>query len=353
MIKRDEASLGKDVEVDVGENNYVTGALLNRCADPVKGDLDLTIMLLKGRSAAAGVLDRSGLNQVGTKAVNPDHGFHNDFRLTCEELDAMVLDLRAKEQLSPRLESQIQTLRIQFGALTHYFLRLTEIEEGDIGSSIALLEEMRTGGKYPMRVFPNITLVRVLMSKTKEAGQAQSLYDYVVNDKFVDAKDGKEKTVCKPDDRFFELWFGVCREPAHFEVLYKAMLANGFTENIKFITARWRQCCQSVEEIECFARNVVNTGAIWPTHAFFKNWLNVIVSPSQLVALIESLIKSKLLPDRKLIMSVLDRARGMHSEGGSVMVQINEFYADADHGDFVSNPTMLELHERLSEIFSL
>jgi hypothetical protein len=80
--------------------------------------------------------------------------------------------------------------------------------------------------------------------------------------------------------------------------------------------------------------------------------LNKVSSSEQLASLIESMVKSKLIPDRRLVMSIMDMARSA-SSGNSFMVKINAIYADVDNADVVIHPVMLDLYKNLKQLFNL
>lgn len=344
----------KDRDLSEGERDSVTGALLNRCPEPIMEDLKMAVMLLRDRNAAAvDLVTRSGVarqrnGDVSKPEVGTPGSFREDFRVTCADVDALMASLEEDEKLTPRLEGHMNVLRTQFGALTYYFQRMGAVRNGDIDECIALLQEMRDGGRYKERIFPNITLVRVAMRKTMNANQSQRLYEHVMNDTY-----GEEKVVCKPDEKFFELWFEVCMEPAHFEELYKAMKMNGFLKNIVIVAERWGRNCESPEEFEGFFNNVISDKVVQPNNQFFMAWLARVESSDQWLKVIEAIFKTQFVPDNILIKRISQVAWNFGGDGRALISGLHDIYIDGANGELASSQVMLRLYQNLKQFFSL
>lgn len=337
-----------------GERDSVTGALLNRCPEPIIEDLQMAVMLLRDRNAAAtDLVMRSGLatprkGEITKPEVGTPGSFREDFRVTCAEVDALMASLEEDKKLSPRLKGHMDVLRTQFGALTYYFRRMGAVRDGDINECIGLLQQMRDGVRYKERIFPNITLMRAAMKKTINFEQAQGIYEYVMNDTY-----GEGKIVCKPDDKFFELWFDVCREPAHFEALYKAMKVNGFLKNIGIVADRWGQHCQSAADFEAFFNNAISDNVIQPSNPFFMAWLNWVESSDQWLKMIEAVFKAQFAPDQVLIRRISNAAWDVGGDGVALMSGLHDIYASGTNSELASSQVMVRLYQNLKQLFSL
>ncbi|MBI5754189.1 hypothetical protein HZA40_03550 [Candidatus Peregrinibacteria bacterium] len=332
------------------KNSFVTGPLLNRCPLPIRPDMKMAVLLLRTRSAAAELMARSGLPDSKLDISAPGLGFREDFRVTCDEIDALMALLREKNQLSERLEDQIDVLRMQFRALTHYFFRMSSVKNRGVDSCIAMLEEMRNCYMYTVRIYPNITLMRMALSAAVNFKQAQKVYNYMMGDKYV--ADVEEELVTRPDEKFFKIWLARCKNPLHFEVLYDAMTVNSCLETRRFLAIPWLQGCHEIEEFEGFADRVISDGVLQPNFPFFLSWLGRVRSPNHLCKVIESLFKAGISPCEREIGKILGAARALHDQGLDFMTEVMAIYVKEEYREIASSFGMIDLYGRLNKLKS-
>lgn len=333
----------------------VSGALLSKCPRPLRRDLKMAVLLLRGRNAAAEVMEKAGCRFVDKdgSSCSPDDCnvldrsvrlvFDEKLRLPCPRMDNLVEDLRGGDQLGPTLEKLIADLRMQFGALAHYFFRLALLKKGEVGKGFEVIDEMRNCGKYPVRIFSNITLMRMLMDKALNFDEAEQVYQYMANDRYMDFADDREKSVCKPDIKFFKLWAGVCVEPLHFKALYEVMKNHipPASKSYRFLVYMWRRSCETFEDFREFGDRVIRDGLIDPDYPFFMMWLGKVGSLKQMLVVIEYLFKFRLVPDMNLVNKfyrVVNCYRGEGVDSVSVfMSELRNIYSDGVNSDLASS----------------
>lgn len=352
-------------DVDYEKLTLVGGALLSKCPRPLRRDLKMGVLLLRNRSAAAEVMARAGCRFVGGDGVffSPDDRnvldddvslvFNEKLRLPCPEMNNLVEGLRGHEQLSPNLEELIAYLRMQFGALAHYFFRLSFLEKGEVDKGFEVIDEMRNCGRYPGRIFFNISLMKVLMDKVLNFQEAEQVYRCLMNDKYTDFADDREKLVCEPDIKFFKLWARVCVEPRHFEALHEVMKTHISPDpgSYMFLAYRWRQSCETFENFKEFGDRMVSDGLVEPDYPFFMMWLGRVSSLKQLFVVIEYLFKFEFVPDESLFnkfYGVVNCYRGEGVESVRVFLsELSAIYSDGINSGLVSSDMFCRLFEML------
>jgi len=336
-----------EVNENVEGRRVVTGALLNRCPEPIKSDLEMLIVLLNGRSAAQKVMVATGVNEPQAREKRGGLGFYDRFSINCSEVDGVVDDLSESDQLSPRVAGLIDSLRLQFGGLSHYFERLNLLKIGDIEGIICLLDDMKNSERYPVRIFHNVTFVRGLMGRVGDAAKAKRLYDYLKGEMY--QNEGQEKLISVPDAKFFKYWLRVCQGPADFYELCEVLEENGMEISLD-VFKYWRESCQTVEDFETFANKAINTRIINPTFPFYMRWLGMIESSEQFVKLLKSLFESGLIPDDSLNQKMLKVAASLDGNGEVAMSGVLDLYVDSRYAGFVMNLRMRKLFGDLRSI---
>lgn len=338
-----------------GNKTFVSGALLNRCPDPIRPDLDMTVILLKMRTVASEVMRKAGLVGPGGKIVGSRRSLDERFRITCRQLDELVDDLGEKEQLSLRLDGLIKGLRMQFGALDDYIARVADLGVGEVDKGIEILEEMRNCGRYPVRIFSNITLAKLLLGKASNFEEAGRVYQYVAGDVYIDAADGQEKPAVKLTAKFFAVWMEVCTEPVHFKSLGNAMKTHGL-EKFGELFFRWRSACQSFQDFEDFFNFVVESSYhSMMDQRFFMSWLRNVNSLEWVLLIIEGLFRLKLVPDEVLMDRILRIVRryGKEETSRSFMLGgLDNIYHNQAYSGLVSSMAFGGLHRRIMSFFN-
>lgn len=281
---------------------------LNFCPDAIRAELRMALMLLSSRPEAGIFLDKLGLvdHQPG---AHLDKNFKMVFTgdsINCGDVQTMVDDLRSANRLSPTLERFISNLRMQFSGICYYFLKFSELEKGQFNEGVALLNEMETCSKYPIRIYPTIEIFNQWMCNASSFKEAKKIYRFILKTKYIDKDSQKEKPVCAPDEITFDLWFAACNKAKEFKEVHDASKRQNLTR-CKSPFGYWCQSCVTCADFQDFFTSVSVDSEFTPELGVFTRWMRDVKTPTEFTCWISAMFKFGLVPDDRMIREIFSK----------------------------------------------